>query len=175
MIRQAKILEIPDILSITKACAADMASRGIYQWNDSYPSEEIFLNDLERQELYVLEGPSCLYGCIVISSEKDLEYEGVSWLTPDHNTRYIHRLCIHPDDQGRGYARQLMDFAEALARAKGAASVRLDTFSRNLRNQKFYELRGYRRLADVYFPKQSEYPFFCYELVLKPSVLENRR
>lgn len=175
MIRQAKILEIPDILSITKACAADMASRGIYQWNDAYPSRELFLNDLKRQELYVLNGPSCLFGCIVVSSKKDSEYEGVSWLTPDHNTRYIHRLCIHPHYQGRGYARQLMNFAEALALEKGAASVRLDTFSLNHRNQKFYEQRGYQRLGDVFFPKQSEYPFHCYELVLKPSVLENRR
>jgi hypothetical protein len=31
MIRQAKILEIPDILRITKACAAHMAGFGIYQ------------------------------------------------------------------------------------------------------------------------------------------------
>jgi hypothetical protein len=31
LIRQAKILEIPDILRITKACAAHMAGNGIYQ------------------------------------------------------------------------------------------------------------------------------------------------
>jgi hypothetical protein len=31
MIRQAKILEIPDILRITKACAVHMAGFGIYQ------------------------------------------------------------------------------------------------------------------------------------------------
>jgi len=42
MIRQAKILEIPDILALTRACAADMISHGIYQWDDQYPSESIF-------------------------------------------------------------------------------------------------------------------------------------
>lgn len=34
MIRQANILEIPDILCITKACAAYVAGNGINQWNE---------------------------------------------------------------------------------------------------------------------------------------------
>ena len=45
-------------------------------------------------------------------------------------------------------------------------SVRLDTFSQNKRNLKFYESRNYNRLEEIYFPKQSEFPFYCYELIL---------
>ncbi|HET8854785.1 MAG TPA: GNAT family N-acetyltransferase, partial [Salinimicrobium sp.] len=45
-------------------------------------------------------------------------------------------------------------------------SVRLDTFSQNQRNQKFYVKRGYSRLGDIYFPKQSEFPFHCYEKII---------
>ena len=80
------------------------------------------------------------------------------------------RICwdiIHPDYQGKGYARKLMDFVEDMARTKVATSVRLDTFSRNKRNQKFYEQRGYHRLDDIYFPLQSDHPFHCYELVIE--------
>jgi ribosomal protein S18 acetylase RimI-like enzyme len=58
-----------------------------------------------------------------------------------------------------------MDYAEAFAKAKKAPSVRLDTFSQNHQNQRFYEARGYQRLGSIYFPKQSEHPFYCYELV----------
>ncbi len=54
MIRRAKILEITDILTLTKACAAYMIQNGIYQWNNQYPSKEVFENDIKRQELYVL-------------------------------------------------------------------------------------------------------------------------
>ena len=53
-----------------------------------------------------------------------------------------------------------------LAKEKKFASVRLDTFSVNKRNLKFYESRGYQRLEGIYFPKQSEFPFYCYELIL---------
>lgn len=42
-------------------------------------------------------------------------------------------------------------------------SVRLDTFSKNKRNNKFYRSREYTQLDDVFFPLQSKYPFHCYE------------
>jgi len=59
-----------------------------------------------------------------------------------------------------------MNFAENHARKNGFTSIRLDTFSQNTANQKFYETRGYQKLGDIYFPKQSEHPFHCYELIL---------
>ncbi len=166
MIRRAKISEIPDILTICKACAAYMISNGIYQWNEHYPSAAAFTRDIERDELYVLEVDKKVIGTIVISTLMDDEYVPVKWLTPNTNNVYIHRLSIEPNLQGKGYAQRLMDFAENYAKENGFASVRLDTFSQNKRNQRFYEARGYQRLGDIYLPKQSEHPFHCFELVL---------
>lgn len=166
MIRRAKILEIPEILGVTRACAADMISHGIHQWNANYPSEKIFKKDIALGRLYVLIKNGRLIGLIALCQDMDPEYKKVKWLTPDGNNLYVHRLAVHPDHQGCGHARALMDFAENEAREKGYVSIRLDTFSKNLRNQKFYEARGYQRLEDIYLPDQSPYPFHCYELCL---------
>lgn len=166
MIQRAKILEIPEILSLTRACAADMINRGIYQWNDHYPSKSEFREDITRQRLFVKILEAEIIGVIALCSEMDPEYQQVKWLTPSGNNLYVHRLAVHPTHQGEGHARELMDFAEEKARAEGYISIRLDTFSQNRRNQKFYEIRGYERLGDVYFPKQSDHPFYCYELSL---------
>ena len=166
MIRCAKISEIPHILTIAQACASHMIEKGIFQWNDEYPSKEAFANDIERNELYVLEKNSEIIGTIVVSTLMDAEYVPVTWLTPNNNNLYIHRLAVHPDFQGKGYAQKLMDFAETYGLKNGFDSIRLDTFSGNDRNQRFYEARGYRKLDDIYYPKQSQYPFHCYELVL---------
>ncbi len=166
MIRRAKISEISDILKLTQICAIDMIGNSIYQWNEHYPSKEAFEKDLERGELFVLKIEDKIIGTIVITTIMDEEYIPVDWLTANNNNIYIHRLAIHPKQQGNGYAQRLMDFAENYARGKGFESVRLDTFSQNKRNQKFYETRGYHKLGDIYFPKQSEHPFNCYELVL---------
>lgn len=168
MIRKAKPSEIDKIITITRACATAMIKQGIFQWNTHYPNSAAFKNDFERGELYVLIDVSSeiVKGCITISTLKDLEYDQIDWTEKDGVNYYIHRLAIHPDFQHQGNARKLMDFAEAIAKQQNALSVRLDTFSLNTRNQKFYKNRGYQRLGNIFFPKQSDAPFYCYELVL---------
>lgn len=166
IMRAAKISEIPDILEITKACALHMSANGIHQWNEHYPSKTAFENDINRNELFVLEKNSKIIGTIVISTFMDTEYLPIAWLTPNQNNLYIHRLAVHPEQQGQGYAQKMMDYAEAYALKENYSSVRLDTFSQNYRNQKFYEARGYQKLGAIYFPKQSIHPFHCYELIV---------
>lgn len=159
------VTDIEKLLAMTQACARHMITNGIYQWNESYPSYEAFKNDIELDQIWVLKDGDMIIGSIVITEVEDEEYDGVVWLTPQGGSVYIHRLAVHPDYQGKGLAQQLMNFAEDYAKEKGYVSVRLDTFSLNKRNNVFYQKRGYQQLGDIYFPKQSEYPFHCYELV----------
>lgn len=166
MIRKATLNDIDSIIEITRACARYMIARNIFQWNEHYPNRAPFENDVKRDELYVLEVENTIIGCIAISIVMDNEYVPIKWLTPNENNIYIHRLAIYPKHQGNGYAQELMNFAEKFSIEKNYTSVRLDTFSQNNRNQKFYELRGYQKLGDIFFPKQSKHPFYCYELVL---------
>lgn len=166
MIRKAILEDVNKILKITKACAAHMIRNNILQWNEFYPNALAFERDIEHDECYVIEIESEVIGCITISTLMDEEYVPIDWLTPNENNIYIHRLAVHPEYQGKGYAQQLLSFAEDYAKTNTYASIRLDTFSQNKRNQKFYERRGYKKLGDIYFPKQSEHPFHCYELVL---------
>lgn len=167
MIRPAKETDICRILGIARACGASMRAAGIFQWNESYPTERAFQNDLARRELWVFDPGPGPVACLVVSEQMDPEYRGVAWNSPHAGARYVHRLAVHPDWQRKGLAGKLMDFAESHARAQGATSIRLDTFSRNSGNQRFYENRGYRRLGAVYFPNQSAYPFYCYEYLLQ--------
>ncbi|MCA0131198.1 GNAT family N-acetyltransferase [Winogradskyella alexanderae] len=166
MIRKGTIQDITTIMEITNACAKDMIAKGIYQWNDYYPNKRAFIKDVERDELFVLEIKNTLVATVVVSTLMDKEYTPIKWLTNNKNNIYIHRLAVHPNFQGKGLAQKLMNFAEQYAIENNYTSIRLDTFSQNKRNQKFYELRGYKKLGDIFFPKQSKYPFHCYELVL---------
>ena len=166
MIRLATSVDITALLKITKACAKHMTNNNIFQWNENYPNRSAFEADVARNELYVLLDANEIVGCVVVSSLMDEEYKIVKWLSPDDTNLYIHRLAVHPKKQGKGYAQRLMDFAETYAIENNYRSIRLDTFSKNLRNQKFYELRGYKKLGSIYFPKQSVYPFYCYEHIL---------
>jgi ribosomal protein S18 acetylase RimI-like enzyme len=103
---------------------------------------------------------------IVLTEIEDVEYKTVQWLTTNIRNLYVHRLAVKPVFQGKGYAQQLMQFAESYAKENNYVSIRLDTFSKNERNQQFYEKRNYIKLASIYLPNQSEFPFYCYEKVL---------
>lgn len=165
MIRKATVEDIDKLIEITKACAAHMIEKNIYQWNEFYPNKKAFLKDLERDKLFVIIIDDVINGCITISTFMEEEYIPIHWLTQNSNTLYIHRLAVNPEQQGKGYAQRLMDYAENYAKENNFASIRLDTFSQNQRNLTFYELRGYKRLGDICFPEQSDHPYHCYELV----------
>ena len=166
MIQIAKLSQIEEILAITKACGEQLREQGIYQWNEIYPNLDIFRKDSIRQELYIYSEDNLVLGCMVISTNMDKEYENVKWLSKNSKHYYIHRLAVNPAHQGKGIARKMMDFAENLGANNNINSIRLDTFSKNFHNQKFYEARNYKRLGNIFFPSQSDFPFYCYELEL---------
>ncbi|PKD21553.1 GNAT family acetyltransferase [Salegentibacter salinarum] len=166
MIRNASLEDLNKIKELTEACAEALQEQNIFQWNENYPSREKLKNDIQREDLFVYEDQDRIIAIMVLTSKMEAVYENIEWLTETGNNLYVHRLATHPEFWGYGYARKMMDFAEELAKKSNFISIRLDTFSKNLRNQKFYENRGYRKLGDVYFPHKNEHPFHCYELIL---------
>jgi ribosomal protein S18 acetylase RimI-like enzyme len=166
MIKKAKISDLNNLLEITKSCARDMISKEIFQWNELYPSKEVLQKDIALEQLWKLEINHKTIGLIVLTDIEDPEYKDVKWLTKNHQNLYIHRLAVHPKYQGKGYAQKLMDFAENYAKQNNYISIRLDTFSQNKRNQKFYKKQNYKQLGSIYFPKQSEHPFYCFEKII---------
>ncbi|WP_299525893.1 GNAT family N-acetyltransferase [uncultured Lutibacter sp.] len=165
-IKKVKISDLKQLHSLTKSCANDMMDNGIFQWNEKYPSKEVLQTDIELGQIWKLEESEIIKGIIVLTEIEDKEYINVKWLTKNLKNLYLHRLAVHPNFQGNGYAQKLMDFAENYASKNMYNSIRLDTFSQNKRNQLFYEKRNYVKLENIYFPNQSEHPFYCYEKVL---------
>ncbi len=165
-IEKVHLLNLDAIFSLTKSCAKHLIENEIFQWNEYYPSKEVLKNDIELNQLWKLVENNLIIGIIALTEIEDVEYKSVKWLTENGANLYIHRLAVHPNYQGKGYAQQLMNFAENYAKEHNYDSIRLDTFSKNIRNQQFYEKRNYIKLESIYFPKQSEHPFYCYEKVL---------
>ncbi|MBL4723997.1 MAG: GNAT family N-acetyltransferase [Lutibacter sp.] len=166
MILKASISDLDQIHSLTKSCAKYLIEMNIFQWNEMYPSIEVLKNDIELNQLWKLVENEVIVGILVLTEIEDLEYKNVSWLTKNSKVLYVHRLAVHPNFQGKGFAKELMNFVENYAIEHMYKSVRLDTFSQNKRNQNFYENINYKKLESIYFPNQSELPFYCYEKVL---------
>lgn len=168
LIRKATKDDLDEVMLIIKACTKHMISKNIFQWNEKYPNIETFENDIENENLYVLSLQNNeLIGCVSITFEMDDFYKTIDWISPSKKNIYVHRLAVHPNNQGQGHAKIIMNFIEKKGVDNLCESIRLDTFSMNNKNNTLYTKLGYQKLGQIYFRDQSEMPFNCYEKPLK--------
>ena len=167
LISRGEIIELEEILALTRACGQHMRENGIDQWDEDYPNQEVILQDLQTQTLFAYRENDEILGIVVLNEKQDEEYAEINWSTSETARNIIvHRLAVKPEQQKKGIARKLMDFAELWSRNKLYDAIRLDTFSQNLRNQRFYLNRGYTDLGPVYLKYKKDDPYYCYELLL---------
>jgi len=142
-----------------------MKSKGIDQWDEVYPNKETFQTDINNNSLYIamIEGSEEIIGCIVLNEYQEPEYKDIEWSFNQGKIAVIHRLMVHPKYEGKGIARDLVEFIEKLARENGYTALRLDVFSQNLRAINFYKKQGYKVSRKVNFRKGE---FLCCEKVI---------
>ncbi|MGW6569017.1 GNAT family N-acetyltransferase [Streptomyces sp. NPDC054975] len=79
---------------------------------------------------------------------------GLVVVIPEADHLYLDEIAVHPDAQGTGLGRALLDWVDARARGLGLPEVRLLTNAMMWENQKLYERYGYelveRRLDGPY-------------------------
>lgn len=168
MISNGKPEELEAILELTRACGRHMRENGIDQWDENYPDLNSLKRDIETNTLFAFRENDAIVGIVVLNESQDPEYGEINWSTRQSDRNIVvHRLAVSPDHQGKGIARKIMDFAEEWAKENDYDAIRLDTFSQNPRNQRFYKNRGYTELGSVYLSYKKEHPYFCYELLLK--------
>jgi GNAT superfamily N-acetyltransferase len=162
--RLAQMQDYPAVVEIYKQAISDMCFRGIMQWDEIYPSEECLKADIEARQMYLLVCGGDVVSAVVISGEQDEEYKNGCWKYSEGNIATLHRLCVHPAHQRKGYGRETVLFAEQLMKRMGYTAVRLDAFSQSPFALKLYEGLGYERAGEVTFRKGK---FFLYEKPLR--------
>lgn len=151
--RPARLSDLPALMDLTRACIAAMRSLGIEQWDEIYPAEPHHAADIAAGTLWLLEDGGRLIGSLVLDETLDPLWEGLDWQLNEGRIAAVHRLMIHPSEQGRGLAKLCMEFAEARAGMKGFSALRLDTFTQNPAAVALYEKRGFRRCGTAQMRK----------------------
>jgi ribosomal protein S18 acetylase RimI-like enzyme len=141
-----------------------MEAQGIYQWNKAYPNLELINNDIKTGTGYVIREKNDCIAYVAINEEQSAEYSQIDWSIDASKVLVIHRLSVHPNSQGKGIARRLMDFIEDFAKRNQYSCIRLDAYSGNITALRLYDRMGYQRLGQVFFPFR-DLPFYCYEKV----------
>jgi ribosomal protein S18 acetylase RimI-like enzyme len=131
-IQPAEVNDLPLLMEIERRCfTQDQFSEALYLGFLLRPDAEVYLHwtdDAASGSLVILF-PAEQDRCQVVS------------------------VAIHPDFQGRGLGRTLMEFAEIRARSKHRAQIQLEVRTTNESARRLYERLGYQEsktLRDYY-------------------------
>lgn len=146
MIRKANRSDIPAIAAIYDAIH-DLEARGLAHigWQRGvYPTADTAREAIDAGEMYVLEDGGVVASGRINQTQMPA-YAEVAWQykVPDDKVLVLHTLTVDPARQGKGYARQFLEFYETLARQTGCAALRIDTNAKNAVARAMYAKHGY--------------------------------
>lgn len=149
--------EFEEIFAMFCAATAEMERQGIYQWDEIYPDRDILRDDIIKRQLFIGKISDKIVCAYALNSECDEEYQLGDWKYPIQDARIVHRLCVHPDYQHQGIAKQTMLHVERQAKKLGTLSIRLDAFTQNPHALRLYERLGYNRVGIAAWRKGNFY------------------
>ncbi len=143
------------LIELTALLHASYASLAAQGWNFTAVDQSV---DVTRSRLagaqgFVAELDGRLVGTVAVRGPKPAGEAYIAdpppplYTTP--GTAILSQLAVHPDCRGLGLGEQLIDAAEAWARAQGYAQIALDTAGPATALRRRYERRGYVTVGGV--------------------------
>ena len=161
-LRRATLADLPAVLALVRAVVPLMNAGGNYQWTRDYPNEEVFCQDVAKQQLWVAERLGEVEGVAALTQDQNPEYADADW-DATAPALVTHRLAVAPAAQGRGVAAALLRQAEHEATQLGLRTLRVDTNSENAATQRLFPKLGYRFAGEIKLTFRPGLRFFCYE------------
>lgn len=157
--RKSRTEDIPAMMGIIRQAQEYMKSQGIDQWQNGYPNEAVFLEDIEKGYSYVCEEAGKVIGTIAVIFDGEPTYDRIyegAWLTTDEPYAAIHRIAVDNALKGRGVAGQMIREVEQMCRDKGVRSIKNDTHRDNLSMQNMQKKNGFIYCGVIYLSDGAE-------------------
>ncbi len=162
IIRQATNADLPSLMSLVRHIVPLMHESGNFQWDDHYPNEAVFGQDIDKNQLWVADINGHLAGFAALTEDQEAEYAQVGF---DLSQRAIvtHRLAVDPSFRGQGVAVALLAQAEQVAIERDIAFLRIDTNSENQITQRLFPKLGYQYAGEITLGFRPGLRFMAYE------------
>lgn len=135
-----------------------------------YPADADWIRYIQKREMFLLWDADALIGAVALTDTQPDAYREGSWSVPasEGEVLVIHLLAIHPEHQGRGYARAALDAIGTFARTRGKRTLRLDAIATNKPAQGLYEAYGFHRCGTrrLYYESTGLTDFLFYDYPL---------
>lgn len=141
--------DIDAVMTIINQAKVYFKKQGINQWQDGYPNKASIINDISRQEAYVLDIDGEIVATAMISKaiEPNYNYIDGKWLQ-SNDYIVVHRIAVRDDQKGKSLAKIIID--EAIKLYPNIHSIRIDTHDDNLSMQSFLIKYGFEYCGIIY-------------------------
>ena len=111
-IRLAEKHRLLEVLYIIRECSRQLLEKGVKYWNNSLADYNDISEDIDKQYVYLMFSDLVAVGTITIKPDKK-----------DPKTTTISRLAIFPAHQKKGFAHEILKFAEDAAKKNGSTKL----------------------------------------------------
>ncbi|RYF77085.1 MAG: GNAT family N-acetyltransferase [Cytophagaceae bacterium] len=170
IIRLATPNDVPALLDLLKRVVPLMQDAGNFQWDDTYPNEGVFSDDIAKQQLWVADIDGQLAGVSAITTDQEPTYAEVGWDITEPAI-VTHRLAVDPAFRGQGVAKALILQADEVARQRNIPILRIDTNTQNQATQKLFPALGYVYAGEISLDFRPGLRFLCYEKRLTTTLI----
>ena len=143
--RPAAESDIDGIMLIVRQARNYLKNHRVDQWQGEYPTQDIFAADIANGECYAVTYGEHLAGFFCLTEAPESGYDKITDGKWHGEGKYctLHRMAIEAQFRGTSLSDMLIDFADDMARAKGAECVRTDTHRKNKAMQRLLKRKGY--------------------------------
>ncbi|MEG0526394.1 MAG: GNAT family N-acetyltransferase [Longicatena sp.] len=138
-IRQALDSDVEEIEELYRARVLYNDAHQMHQWN----LEDVTWEELSK--LYTIS--DCYVGIYdghIASAMMLVDEDVLYWPSAlKGESLYLHKLCVHPMDAGKGFADQMIVYFKEVGKQKGYPQVKLDVREHKKKLREMYERNGF--------------------------------
>ena len=166
-IRKTTHDDVDAIMPIFDIARKTIATLGIDQWQDGYPTTELIHSDVDNGISYVVLNNGTIIGTFVLLFDGEPDYNVIydgRWKT---NGSYItvHRITVTPSERGGKTTAGIFTYIQELAKQSGMGAIRIDTHRGNLPMRKCLDKNGFVHCGSIYLRADGKHRV-AYEKVL---------
>ena len=146
--------DLPQLRAVFTEVIKDMYANGIPIWNDYYPCE-LFPEDIENGELYVLTDGGTIAAAFALGAEND-GASAIGWENPEAKALYFDRFGVNVHYRRQGLGGAALGKAVETALQMGAEVLRLLVVDCTTPAIPFYLKQGCKQSEGVFCEEISE-------------------
>lgn len=168
-LRRAQLQDLMAIMKIIDDAKELLKKNGSPQWQNGYPDQETFTQDIVMQTNWILINDNKVVATATLQLTPEPTYRNITqgqWQQPDEPYATIHRVAISSNYRGQGLSKLLFSNLLTVGQMQGIKNFRVDTHRSNKAMQHIAENFNFKKRGIIKVNDQNDPERLAYELNL---------